>query len=317
MIDYFDLISRLPLPTPEQTVRFANHVVMDHSWYKHLPFFPPGARFAFFLQPRAGCEVIWHEGSFSVCESEPGGEFFLEGDMTTAEYRDQFGYWDYSIGDEEEPWIYGPGDGVREPLPRDVKERWSRRLTAFCYPQPTMYRLRPLERVRDDFEAFEIHVRAHPADPDVVRYRPLVSRLEVGITDGVAWGDDRTIAFMEAEAGLQRDRVLRALVEIRAEVSRDPDSVRHPAFADPGPGRPARTIAAGRRSGEASKAARRGYYTYEGFIEGLHTLCDEAEAGRPEPGPSADPQPGGAPEQEASKMGLWSALRRWIGRRSP
>jgi hypothetical protein len=29
-------LKSLPVPTPEQTVRFADHVADNHSWYKHL-----------------------------------------------------------------------------------------------------------------------------------------------------------------------------------------------------------------------------------------------------------------------------------------
>ena len=39
MMNYPELVATLPVPTPEQTARFAEYVVDNHSWYKHLPFF--------------------------------------------------------------------------------------------------------------------------------------------------------------------------------------------------------------------------------------------------------------------------------------
>jgi hypothetical protein len=56
-MDDFDLLSQHSLPTPKQTARFADHVADNHSRYKHLPFFPPGASFIVFLNPHAGCAV--------------------------------------------------------------------------------------------------------------------------------------------------------------------------------------------------------------------------------------------------------------------
>ena len=56
-VSYLDLVVSLPLPTPEQTARCAVHVAENHSWYKHLPYFPPGATFVFFLNPAAGQAV--------------------------------------------------------------------------------------------------------------------------------------------------------------------------------------------------------------------------------------------------------------------
>jgi hypothetical protein len=51
---YLQRLKSLPVATPEQTARFAEHVADNHSWYKHLPFFPPGASFVFFPNPDAG-----------------------------------------------------------------------------------------------------------------------------------------------------------------------------------------------------------------------------------------------------------------------
>jgi hypothetical protein len=106
-MDYFDAISRLPLPTPEQTVRFANHVVRSHSWYKHLPFFPPGETFVFYLNPRVGWKVTMNlrgdEPVYTVSERKRGWNRFL----SAADYRDRFGHWDFfCAGRQDDPEVY-------------------------------------------------------------------------------------------------------------------------------------------------------------------------------------------------------------------
>ena len=75
----------LPVPTPEQTVRFADHVADNRNWYKHLPFFPPGASFVFFPNPHAGRGV------------KAEGERFVVYDIERGEYLAQFGHWDYWV----------------------------------------------------------------------------------------------------------------------------------------------------------------------------------------------------------------------------
>ena len=51
MDEYRELVASLPLPSTDQTARFVDYVSGAHSWYKHLPLFPPGAPFVFFLDP--------------------------------------------------------------------------------------------------------------------------------------------------------------------------------------------------------------------------------------------------------------------------
>jgi hypothetical protein len=60
--EYHKIVSQLPLPTQEQTEAFLKHVIGAHSWYKHLPFLPPGGIFVFYLDPQAGREILRHGG---------------------------------------------------------------------------------------------------------------------------------------------------------------------------------------------------------------------------------------------------------------
>ncbi len=103
---YRQLIALLPIPTAQQTENFAKYLVGAHSWYKHLPFDPPGAPFVVFLDPNAGRELV---------QAADGGAEFRDYDddrrrphytsMPTAEYLTKFGHWDYAnyLGTQVDP----------------------------------------------------------------------------------------------------------------------------------------------------------------------------------------------------------------------
>lgn len=63
---YFDLASRLPLPTHEQIEAYVKHIRKEHGWYKHLPILPPGRPFHFFLDPGAGMTRVVTHGSLRM-----------------------------------------------------------------------------------------------------------------------------------------------------------------------------------------------------------------------------------------------------------
>jgi hypothetical protein len=44
LAQYVDLVSPVPPPTQQQKEDFADFVSHAHSWYKHLPLYPPGFR---------------------------------------------------------------------------------------------------------------------------------------------------------------------------------------------------------------------------------------------------------------------------------
>ena len=231
-MEYFDLVSQLPLPTPEQTERFAEHVADNHSWYKHLPFFPPGAGFVLFLNPHAGCGVRETEGRFSVYDIEHGDYFEHHSRLSTRDYRDQFGHWDYWVDDNprvveprEGPWIYGDAHGQGELLPSDVKQRWKCRLTAFLKPSPAMFSLRPralqiecetfLARARPGIlSRLRLIVRSETrnSDADASRYQKLAHEAKLG--SDLAEANAAVYWFMEAEASVQRKRLLELLDRI-------------------------------------------------------------------------------------------------------
>jgi hypothetical protein len=182
-MSYIEVVASLPVPTREQADRFGDHVANNHSWYKHLPFFPPGASFVFFPNPQAGRGVRKNGKAFEVFDVERGDYFDHHGRFSTADYLNQFGYWDYWVDDNpripdpvDRPLVYEIGDRSPMRLPDDLKRSWSCRLTAFVRPAPQMFTLQSSHLARES-EAFADYARRHPADPAVVRHQEIVGEL--------------------------------------------------------------------------------------------------------------------------------------------
>lgn len=218
-MNYAELVAALPLPTPKQTASFARHVADNHSWYKHLPPFPPGATFVFFLNPHAGETVEESDGGFVTRPLEEGDYFRHHSRLSTSHYRSAFGHWDYWVNNPrayrpaEEPFLYGVGASDREPLPDDLTQQWSCRLTAFLkFGWPAAG-----ESGRHDREAFEAFASQNPTDPDVERYRELA--IEVASAEP-RWDEGTRQAFRLAEAATQRQLVLQTLLVIRDDLAR-------------------------------------------------------------------------------------------------
>lgn len=224
-------LKSLPLPTPEQTARFADHVADNHSWYKHLPFFPPGASFVFFPNPNAGRGVKADGERYVVGDIEGSDYFAHHSRLPTAEYLAQFGHWDYWVDDNPRmsdpqpgPWLYTADGSHRELLADDLKRQWSCRLTAFLKPAPPMFRLRAsdLQREADAFMAAGrrsvgrglLGLFCVPRDEDPVASRYRAAALALRRATGTE-GDAALYAFMKSEARAQRELVLGTLHRVR------------------------------------------------------------------------------------------------------
>jgi hypothetical protein len=94
---YVELLAQTPLPTPQQKQNFVEYVSHAHSWYKHLPLYPPGAPFYFFIDKYAACDrLVSQDGTAIIKERIESG--FHYSDYPTAKYRDLFGHLAYSCG---------------------------------------------------------------------------------------------------------------------------------------------------------------------------------------------------------------------------
>jgi hypothetical protein len=225
-------LKSLPVPTPEQTAQFADHVADNHSWYKHLPFFPPGASFVFFPNAHAGRGVKADGKRFTVYDVERGDYFAHDSRLPTAEYLAQFGHWDYWVYDnprvfdrEPGPWLYSADDRHQELLPDDLKRQWSCRLTAFLKPFLPMFSLRQneLQREADAFMAsgrrsvgrwlLGLFSGQRGEDSATIRYRAVAPAIRQAAG---TWGGASLYAFMESEARAQRELVLDTLYHVRA-----------------------------------------------------------------------------------------------------
>jgi hypothetical protein len=89
---YRSLIEEFPPPTDDEIQRFAVHVSQAKSWYKHLPAWPPGVPFQFFVDPWAGQDRLRIPGGEVAFNerTETTPQFHYTW-MTTTDYRAQFG----------------------------------------------------------------------------------------------------------------------------------------------------------------------------------------------------------------------------------
>ena len=135
---YRTLVRSLPKPTLVQMQQFALFVSNAHSWYKHLPYLPPGEPFQFFLDLGAGMQLaVNSQGSVDATpRAEPGFHYSW---LPTAEYRARFGYLAYSrsvgtsfsellgdgtwrISSDTAPSVYDSSTRSLCPLPAPVLE---------------------------------------------------------------------------------------------------------------------------------------------------------------------------------------------------
>ena len=95
MVEYVDLLKGCIPPNSEQIEAFASYVSSAHSWYKHLPMFPPGKPFHFFLDPWSGMDTVITPERQVIVQERVGESGFHYTWMPTADYREQFGCLNY------------------------------------------------------------------------------------------------------------------------------------------------------------------------------------------------------------------------------
>lgn len=96
---YAKMVSHTTPPSDEQIAGFASFVSTAHSWYKHLPLFPPGVPFHFYVNPFSGHDrIVSSDGTVAHrVRTEPSNRFHYTW-MTTEEYRRRFAGLDYIAG---------------------------------------------------------------------------------------------------------------------------------------------------------------------------------------------------------------------------
>ena len=96
LTEYRALVGPLPPPNPDQVEAFAAYVSAAKSWYKHLPLWPPGQPFLFYIDPHVGldCIVDARGGATYLprTEATPQSHRFHYTWMTTEEYRSRYGW---------------------------------------------------------------------------------------------------------------------------------------------------------------------------------------------------------------------------------
>ncbi|MFO1459316.1 MAG: hypothetical protein U1G08_07885 [Verrucomicrobiota bacterium] len=195
------------MPTLEQTEAFVLHVGTNHSWYKHLPHFPPGCWFLFAPNPNAGCQFAWWESPPRHVHLVRGSYFDHHSRLSTAEYRKRFGVWDYAdLHSQIQELSFWPAT-----LPIHFKCRF----TSFLRPQPFHGAILE-QRVEEDLRAFEDYKERFPKDSDALRYRTLEAlarQKDLGVS---LWGDSFQ-TFLREEGRIQQDRLRDTLFRLREE----------------------------------------------------------------------------------------------------
>ncbi len=148
--EYREILARVPRPSMGQIWAFVEYVCKAHSWYKHLPVWPPGTPFHFYVSPQAGCDIMVHaDGRTTLCErteDRPGIHYSWK---PTKVYRAEFGYLEYRalagsrIGSsisaglvffEQMSGTVCDLHGVERALPSKVQDAGLVHLTAFIHP---------------------------------------------------------------------------------------------------------------------------------------------------------------------------------------
>jgi hypothetical protein len=89
--EHASLLRRLPKPSPDQMANFARYVATAHSWYKHLPWYPPGVPFHVFVDPAAGMQrVMSSDGTVTAEPRHRRGWHYSW--AATGEYRALYGH---------------------------------------------------------------------------------------------------------------------------------------------------------------------------------------------------------------------------------
>lgn len=165
-LGYIAEVSVLPMPTENQTYAFTQYVATAHSWYKHLRSRVP-TTFHFFLNPHVMMyEIREDHTKFDLSDNNnrvvaftsvnKGDQRWHYNQKETADYRKQFGYWDYRVESMAEIAIYSEGPCKKLSIPKHLLEIGSTGLTVHVHGNSVLFRdvdidLRLLEDLKDTY----------------------------------------------------------------------------------------------------------------------------------------------------------------------
>ena len=90
---YRKAVTNVPRPAKQQMEDFADYVAGAKSWYKHLPLFPPGKPFTFYVDPQAGLDrIIQKDGQTVFVTRTKDTPHFHYAWRTTEKYRSSYGH---------------------------------------------------------------------------------------------------------------------------------------------------------------------------------------------------------------------------------
>ncbi len=233
---YFESLSQISVPTRLQTVRFCAHVAANHSWYKHLPFFPPGAGFLLFLNPLAGCGIRRTSENIEPFEVQSGDYFKHDSRLSTVVYRNKFGCWDYWVDNPRDrephrPRLFSaPAMPKTEFLPDEIVRQWTCRLTAFVKISTRMLAMCPTE-LRNEREKFLVEFEKqvetqssqthHSGLSETGRYLRLAEQLSSDVLEErpnatfELHHPEPLFGFLETECKFQQRKLLDKLISVR------------------------------------------------------------------------------------------------------
>lgn len=169
--EYREALASEGPPTYGQIENFAHYVANAHSWYKHLPAFPPGAPFSFFLDPGAGYDTRLDGNGVVSFHARTAPRGFHYNYRTTVVWRRDFGAFNFKCNRGTSFIVGGTGEMTSRPydgpvilhpefgpcqLPAEIETAGSTTLTAamheeaiLCYlPWPLQPHDGPVEHLQ-------------------------------------------------------------------------------------------------------------------------------------------------------------------------
>lgn len=195
--EYRAAVADLPRPTAEQMHEFVRYVASAHSWYKHLPLWPPGRQFTFFLDPGAGMQrVVTADGSMDVIDREVQG--FHYSWLPTREHRQRFGFLAYArsagttvklgypgvgqlVPADDDAAIFDPEQFRLVPLPLEIQRAGIARVSALVHTHTLSY---PDMFVHNYVQHFMRHPPLPDGDDHRIASQVIAERTRILCTSG-------------------------------------------------------------------------------------------------------------------------------------